>query len=397
MQYRTDAKTNTELSVFALGGMRIPKDFATCKQLVLEAHEAGVNYIDTAYIYPGSEEMFGKVLEETGLRGEFYIATKLPLVITKRGADFEKFFRRQLDRLKTDHIDYYLLHMLVSPEQLELLQSWGLEEWIAEKRAGGEIRRLGFSFHGRQTDFLKLLEIRSWDFVQIQYNYSDPNYQAGTAGLKKAAELGIPVMVMEPLLGGRLADSLPTEAQAVFRKANPERSLASWGFRWLYDQPEVTLCLSGVGKLEYLRDNISAANEAAVGMVTQEERAAYDEVAAILRSKTKVPCTGCAYCMPCPKGVNIPGCFSAYNARYTINYKTGMQQYTNSSGLISERFTGAGACVGCRRCERHCPQNIAIVKELAAVRKKMEPFWWRFARIAIKGYKKVTGGRKSKS
>ncbi|MDR1410071.1 MAG: aldo/keto reductase [Oscillospiraceae bacterium] len=385
MQYRTDKKTNTELSVFALGGMRIPKDYATCKQMVLEAHKAGVNYIDTAYIYSGSEEMYGKVLEETGLRDQFYIATKLPLVLTKKSEDFDKYFNRQLERLKTDHIDYYLLHMLVSPEQLVKLQSLGLEEWIAEKRANGQIRRLGFSFHGKQEDFLKLLDIRDWDFVQLQYNYSDPNYQAGVAGMKKATELGLPVMVMEPLLGGRLADSLPAEAQEVFRKANPERSLASWGFRWLYNQPEVTLCLSGVGKPEFWRDNIATANEAFVGMVTPEERATYDKVVEILRSKTKVPCTGCAYCMPCPKGVNIPGCFSAYNARNAISHYTGTQQYMMNAAFMSENYTGAAACIACRKCERHCPQNIAIVDELKAVRKTMEPLWWRIAHKAYHG------------
>jgi predicted aldo/keto reductase-like oxidoreductase len=275
--------------------------------------------------------------------------------------------------------------MLVSPEQLKKLQSWGLEDWIAEKRASGQIRRLGFSFHGRQVDFMKLLEIRDWNFVQIQYNYSDPNYQAGAVGLKRAAELGLPVMIMEPLLGGRLADSLPVEARAVFRKANPMRSLASWGFRWLYDQPEVTLCLSGIGKLEYLRDNIATANEARVGMVTPEERAAYDEVAEILRSKTKVPCTGCAYCMPCPRGVNIPGCFSAYNARYAIGHYTGHQQYAMNSAFAADKYTGAAACVSCHKCEHHCPQNIAIAEELKAVRETMEPLWWRIGHKAYHG------------
>jgi len=385
MQYRLDARSNTQLSVFALGGMRMSKDFAVCRQMVTEAHEAGVNYIDTAYVYSGSEEMFGRVLEDTGLRDKFYLATKLPLFLTKKYDDFDKYLNRQLERLKTDHIDYYLLHSLSGPEQLKRLRAIGIEDWIAAKRESGQIRRLGFSFHGRQTDFLKLLEMRDWDFVQIQYNYSDPNYQAGVTGLKKAAALGIPVMVMEPLLGGRLADSLPREAQEVFRKANPERSLAGWGFRWLYDQPEVTLCLSGMSKPEFWRDNIATANEAAPGMVTAEERTVYDEVSKILNKKTKVPCTGCAYCMPCPKGVNIPGCFSAYNARYAIKRSTGIQQYIMNSGFISQDFTGAGACVGCKACEKHCPQNIAVAEEMRAVRKTMEPLWWRIGHKAYHG------------
>ncbi|MDR0884704.1 MAG: aldo/keto reductase [Oscillospiraceae bacterium] len=391
MQYRLDAKTNTQLSVFGLGGMRIPKDYESAKAMVVAAHEAGVNYIDTAYIYQGSEDMFGRVLAETGLRDAFHIATKLPLILLKSGADFDKYFDISCKRLQTDHIDYYLLHMLTDPGQYEKLLSWGLEEWIAKKRASGQIRRLGFSFHGLGTDFLKLLELRDWDFVQIQYNYSDPNYQAGVAGLKAAAAKGIPVMVMEPLLGGRLADSLPVEAQKTFKKADPARSLAAWAFRWLYDQPEVTLCLSGMPKMEMLRDNLSVADAAAVGMVTAEERAVYDEVAGILRSLTKVPCTGCGYCMPCPKGVNIPGCFGAYNTRFTINHKTGTQQYASSAGLTSKNYAAASECVGCKKCERHCPQNIPVVAELKNVAKTMEPFWWRMARFAVKRYKTATG------
>ncbi|MDR1805335.1 MAG: aldo/keto reductase [Clostridium sp.] len=385
MQYRLDKKSNTELSVYGLGGMRIPKDIGAVKQMLLDAHEAGVNYIDTAYVYPGSEELYGKAFEETGLRDSFYLATKLPLMLTKKGEDFEKYFARQLERLKTDHIDYYLLHMLVSPQQLTKLRSLGLEEWIAQKKAAGQIRRLGFSFHGRQEDFLELLDMREWDFVQIQYNYSDPNYQAGEAGLKKAASLGLPVLVMEPLLGGRLTDSLPKEARAIFQRANPGRSLASWGFRWLYDQPEVTLCLSGVGKREYWLENLATAGEAAVGMVTPEEREVYARVTQVLRSKIKVPCTSCRYCMPCPKNVNIPGVFSAYNSRYTINYRTGVQQYMTNAAFASDTYTGPAACVACRKCERHCPQNIAIVDELKNVRRKMEPLWWRIAHHAYHG------------
>ena len=379
MQYRLDVKTNTELSIFGLGGMRFSKNYETCKQMVIEAHEAGVNYIDTAYIYPGSEELFGKILEETGLRNKFYIATKLPVVLCRKESDFDKFFDRQLERLKTDHIDYYLLHSMSGPRQLEKLLSWGLEDWIAKKRASGQIRRLGFSFHGRQQSFLKLLEMRDWDFVMIQYNYSDPNYQAGVTGLKKAAKLGLPVMIMEPLLGGGLTNSLPKEAQEVFHKANPQRSLANWAFRWLYDQPEVTLCLSGMNKAEFWRDNIATANEATVGMVTPEERAVYNEVSAILRKKTKIPCTGCAYCMPCPRGVDIPGCFTAYNSYFAIKRFTGIYQYFHNSTFQSKELTGAGICTGCRVCEKNCPQNIAIAEDMKTVRKKMEPLVWRIA------------------
>ncbi|MCL2022739.1 MAG: aldo/keto reductase [Oscillospiraceae bacterium] len=379
MQYRLDKKSNTELSVFGLGGMRLSKDFDVCRQMIVDAHEAGVNYIDTAYVYGGSEEMLGKCLEDTGLREKFHLATKLPIWMVKNPTDFDKFFSRSISRLRTNYIDYYLLHNLSSPNEVTKLCELGLEDWITQKRESGEIRRLGFSFHGAQKNFLDILEMRDWDFVLLQYNYSDPNYQAGITGIRAAAAKGIPVIIMEPLLGGRLANALPKAAQELFRKENPNRSFASWGLRWLYDQPEITLCISGMGKREFWLDNIATAKESHVGMLTDEERNVYVQVRKILREKAKSDCTGCGYCMPCPKGVNIPGCLAAYNARYMNSYKSAFQQYFTNSSFVSEKSTAASLCTGCRACERHCPQNIKIADELKEVRRVVEPFWWSFA------------------
>ncbi|MDR1464976.1 MAG: aldo/keto reductase [Oscillospiraceae bacterium] len=394
MQYRTDPRSGNRLSVLGEGGMRLPKDYESAKRMMQTALDGGVNYIDTAYMYPGSEETFGRILADLGRRDEVYLATKLPLFLLRSGADFEKYFSRELERLRTDHIDYYLLHMLTDVPTLEKLRGWGLEDWILQKKASGQIRQFGFSFHGRQADFLALLDAWDWDCCMIQYNYSDENYQAGKAGLRAAAAKGLPVMIMEPLLGGRLADGLPEQARAAFRAVAPERSPAAWGFRWLWDQPEVTVVLSGMGHLDQVTENLRTAETAAAGLLTDPERAAYAKVAEILRASTKVPCTGCGYCLPCPKHVNIPACFSAYNAFYAIDRKTGRQQYNTSTGSFSVHRGNAGQCVRCGKCESHCPQAIPIREKLSEVQKTMEPVWWRVSMAAARKVLAFWNGKK---
>lgn len=382
MQYRRDAKSGNSLSVLGMGCMRFPKnlgavDMRKTEQLVLEAIAGGVNYFDTAYIYPGSEEALGAILEKNKVREKVYIATKLPIVICRKPEDFDKFFNKQVERLRTTHIDYYLLHMLTDTASWEKLCRWGIREWIEGKKKSGAIGQLGFSFHGIQDEFLKLLDDYPWDFCQIQYNYAGENFQAGVRGLKKAAAQGIPCVIMEPLLGGKLVANLPRDARALFKKADPQFSPAAWGLRWLWDQDEVTLVLSGMSEPEQLRENCALAAQALPGMLSPGERETFRKVLALFNESYKIRCTGCNYCMPCPRHVNIPACFAAYNISYSMGLVQGMQQYTTSAAVTSEHTSGAGRCVKCGNCEKHCPQRLPIMVSLQQVRRRLEPFWYR--------------------
>jgi predicted aldo/keto reductase-like oxidoreductase len=267
--------------------------------------------------------------------------------------------------------------MLMDIDQWTKLKSWGIEEWIADKKKSGQIRQIGFSFHGSQTEFLKIIDDYDWELSQIQYNYSDENFQAGVTGLRAACGK-MPVVIMEPLLGGKLATGLPKDAVEIFKKANAGLSPAGWGLNWIWNQEEVTLLLSGMNSMEQLEENARLADNARTGMLGETEKAVYAEVLKSVKRANKIGCTGCNYCMPCPRGVNIPGCFAAFNTMYSLGYVAGMQQFITSIGLFSETGSSPSLCVKCGKCETHCPQHISIMKELARVRRKMEPWWLRF-------------------
>ncbi|MDR3312173.1 MAG: aldo/keto reductase [Spirochaetaceae bacterium] len=370
--------SGNKLSVLGFGCMRFPRAADETERLVIDAIEAGINYFDTAYIYPGSEETLGGILAKHKARDRVFIATKLPLVLCRGPADFDKFFRRELERLQTEYVDYYLMHMLTDLARWNELCRWGIREWIAEKKKAGKIRQAGFSFHGSQGEFLAILDAYDWDFCQIQYNYSDENYQAGVTGLKAAAKKGIPVIVMEPLLGGKLVTGLPAEGSALFTAASPSpeapRSPAAWAFRWLWNQDEVTVVLSGMSAQSQLRENLRTAGENAP--LTAAELAVYRAVRAVFGKSYRVHCTGCNYCMPCPRHVNIPGCFAAYNASFSIGFVEGMKQYVTGTAATSANSSRATHCTACGACETHCPQHLPIRRHLKEVRGRMEPFWF---------------------
>ncbi|MDR2966044.1 MAG: aldo/keto reductase [Treponema sp.] len=378
MQYRIDKKSGNKLSVLGFGCMRFPKSMQKTDELVMRSIELGVNYFDTAWIYPGNEEALGTVIKKNNVREKIYIATKLPLVMVKKPEDFDKYFNQSLQRLKTDYIDYYLMHMIMDMDQWNKLKSMGIEDWIAQKKKSGQIKQIGFSFHGSGSEFLKIIEDYEWEFCMIQYNYSDENYQAGVNGLRAAAKK-MPVMIMEPLLGGRLATGLPKDAVNAFKKANPDISPAGWAFNWIWNQNEVTLLLSGMNSMEQLEENFRYAEASGIGMLKDEHTAVYKAVLESINRTCKSLCTGCNYCMPCPVGVNIPGCFSSYNTLYSMGFVMGMKHFAMSTGLMSEKDSGPSQCINCGKCEPNCPQNIAIMNELAIVRKKMEPWWVKAA------------------
>jgi predicted aldo/keto reductase-like oxidoreductase len=376
MQYRIDKKSGNRLSVLGFGCMRLPRSLGTIDMrktegLIREAVAQGVNYFDTAYIYPGSEEALGTILDKNGLRDKVFIAAKLPLVYCRGSGDFDKFFDKELERLRTDHIDYYLLHMITSFAHWEQFRDWGIEDWMAEKKKTGRIRQAGFSFHGSRDEFLKILEARPWDFCQIQYNYSDENFQAGVAGLKKAAET-MPVIIMEPLLGGKLA-APPLAAAEIFKKADPDRPPAAWALNWIWNQEEPTVVLSGMNEESQLQENLAWADKSRPGMLGEAARETYRQVIGVLNAAYKIRCTGCNYCMPCPRNVNIPGCFAAYNTSFSLGRVLGMQQYFTGIAVTSEKWGGPVQCVKCGKCESHCPQHLPIIRSLEEVRRRMEP------------------------
>ena len=386
MNYRRD-KYGNELSILGFGCMRFPMkagriDMAETEREILTAVEGGVNYFDTAYIYPGSEAALGEILERNGLRDRVYIATKLPHYLIKSREGLDKLFAEELRRLRTDHVDFYLMHMLTDTDTWERLKAMGIEEWIAEKKASGAIRQLGFSYHGNSDMFCKLLDAWDWDFCQIQYNYMDEHSQAGRRGLNHANGKGIPVVIMEPLRGGKLVSRLPEEAKRIFESYPVRHTPAQWAFRWLWNQPEVTVVLSGMNSDEMVRDNIQTASTVRIGELGPEEEAMLQQVVAAINSKMKVGCTGCGYCMPCPKNVDIPGTFAAYNRRYQEGKFWGFMDYVICT-LLRKNPTPASNCIGCGKCEKHCPQHLPIHQKLGEARKELEGPLYRTVRKVL--------------
>ena len=383
MNYRKD-KYGNEISILGFGCMRFPRamgkiDMAETERELLTAIREGVNYFDTAYIYPGSEAALGEILHRNGLRKQVYIATKLPHYLVRSEDGPEKIFAEELKRLKTDYVDYYLMHMLADVDTWERMKNLGIIEWLEEKKASGAIRQVGFSYHGNSEMFCKLVDAYDWDFCQIQYNYMDEHSQAGRRGLNYAHEKGLPVVIMEPLRGGKLVNRLPEEAKRIFAEYPVKHTPAQWAFRWLWNQPEVTCVLSGMNSDEMVRDNIQTASTVQVGELGEAEEDMLHRVVAAINAKMKVGCTGCGYCMPCPKNVDIPGTFSAYNRRYSEGKFWGLVDYAMCTAL-RKTPTSASNCVGCGLCETHCPQQISIREHLKAAAKEMEGPLYRGAR-----------------
>ena len=384
MQYRQD-KTGTKLSILGHGCLRFPKtggriDVNAVTEQIGEAVRLGVNYFDTAYVYGGSEAALGEALRRLGCRDKVYLADKLPQYLIKSRAGMERCFQEQLSRLGTDHIDFYLMHMLTDLAAWQKLCGLGIREWIEEKKAAGAIGRIGFSFHGDTAAFLELLNAYDWDFCQIQYNYLDEHTQAGRKGLEAAAAREIPVIIMEPLRGGRLITGLSDTAQK--QVAASGRTAAGWGLRWLWDQPGVTVVLSGMNSLEMVRDNAAQADTACPGCMTAEEHAFVAALRADLQASLRVGCTGCGYCQPCPAGVDIPGVFASYN-RLAGEGKNAKTQYLLTTGL-RRKGTGASQCVGCGKCEQHCPQHLPIRSLLKEAAKELEGPLYKAARLGVK-------------
>lgn len=390
MKYRKD-KYGNDVSILGYGCMRFTQssgkiDLKKAEKEIMTAYNAGVNYYDTAYVYPGSEVALGEILARNQIRDKVYIASKLPHYLIKTKDSIEKYFSEQLTRLQTDHIDYYLMHMLTDVATWERLKKLGILEWLEEKRKNGAIRQVGFSYHGNSDMFCQLIDAYDWDFAQIQYNYMDENSQAGRRGLQYANQKGLPVIIMEPLRGGRLVNNLPESAVKIFEEYPVKYTPVQWALRWLWNQPEITCVLSGMNSIEMVKDNADTASKTEIGEFGESEEQMLDRVVQMINAKMKVGCTSCGYCMPCPKNVDIPGSFAAYNHYYTDSRITAMREYIMCTAMRNNS-SAASNCVECGKCEQHCPQHIAIRSELKNVRKKLENPIYKIARQIIKWLK----------
>ena len=377
MQYRKD-KYGNEISILGLGCMRFTKNGNTINlkkatKEVAYAIEHGLNYFDTAHLYPGNEVAVGNIIKELGCREKIYIATKLPQYKVKTKDAIDRYFEESLERLQTNYIDYYLMHMLTDIESWIRLKKLGIIEWIGKEKKAGRIRQIGFSFHGNTEMFIKILEDYDWDFCQIQYNYLDEHTQAGRVGLERAQELEIPVIIMEPLRGGKLVSMLPEEAKKKIELSQWGYSSAEWSLRWLWNQEGVTCILSGMNSIEMIKENIAIASKVKVGEFTEKENTFVKEIITIIRSKEKVGCTACGYCMPCPKGIDIPTTFACYNRMFAEDKKTGRREFFQVVSLRKD-VAHVSKCVDCGKCEEHCPQRIEIRKKLKEANKALRPF-----------------------
>lgn len=387
MIYRKD-KYGNDISLLGFGCMRFTQnagkiDLNKAEAEIMEAFHSGVNYYDTAYIYPGSEAAIGEIFERNHIREQIKIATKLPHYLVKSRDSMEKYFSEQLKRLRTDYVDYYLMHMLTDTDTWNKLIGLGILEWLEEKKRCGAIRQIGFSYHGNSDMFCKLIDAYDWDFCQIQYNYLDEHSQAGKRGLHYAASKGIPVIIMEPLRGGRLVNHLPENALEIIKNHRPVHTPAECAFKWLYNQPEVSCVLSGMNSLKMVKENVKTASETSIGELGEAEEKMFASIVSAINSKMKVGCTGCGYCMPCPKNVDIPGTFAAYNRKYSDNTFTALKEYFMCTAL-RKNSSAASNCIECGKCESHCPQHISIRKELKQAKKELENPIYKIGAFIIK-------------
>ncbi len=379
MLYRTVPKTKDKLSILGFGCMRLPLtrthaiDEDRAIRQIRYAIDNGVNYLDTAPAYHmgRSEPLLGRALAD-GYREKVRVATKLPPWSVRTRGDMEHILEGQLVKLRTDHIDYYLLHSLAQESWDKMLQL-GVLEFLDEAKLSGKIINAGFSFHGNLDTFKKIIDAYDWEFCQIQYNFLDEFNQAGTEGLNYAASKGLAVMVMEPLRGGSLAGQVPAQVDKIWKEAEVRRTPAEWGLRFVWDHPEVTVVLSGMNQESQIEENLKVAGEAEPGSLTPAEITLIGRARNTYMGLMKVGCTGCGYCMPCPAGVNIPECFSLYNGASMFGNRReyAFHYLTRHGGVLGNR-SFAGLCRNCGKCEKACPQHLPVPACLKEVSDSME-------------------------
>ena len=380
MLYRKFGKTNEQVSILGFGCMRLPLmpggvaaniNIGESTRLIRYAIDQGVNYIDTAYPYHGtgmgsagqSEPVVGRILRD-GYREKVKLATKLPSWLIHSRKDMDKFLEEQLKRLETDHIDFYLVHAL-NKSSWTNVRDLGIAGFLEQAIHDGRIKYAGFSYHDEPENFNTIVDGFDWSFGQIQFNYMDEEFQAGRKGLEYAEKKGLGITIMEPLRGGKLAQNIPESVQTAFDRAATQRKPADWALSWIWNHPEVSTLISGMNSMDQVQENIRAACLATEGSFTAEDNQVIEKVKMIYRQRIRVDCTACGYCMPCPSGVNIPGCFEYFNNHHMYGKE---ENY---------RFLSAGqrasACTECGACEAHCPQCLPIPELLKEVKAVFEP------------------------
>ncbi|MBN1579097.1 MAG: aldo/keto reductase [Anaerolineae bacterium] len=371
MNYRSFGKLDWTGSALGFGCMRLPTiggdrsniNEEEAARMVHYAIDHGVTYLDTAYPYHGgnSERFLGRTLQG-GYRDKVMLATKLPVRMVECSDDFDRFLNEQLEKLQTDHIDFYLFHGLRAP-RWETVQQFGLLDLAEKAIADGRIRYLGFSFHDSFDMFKEIIDgYDGWTFCQFQYNYMNEDYQAGTKGLKYAAEKGLAVVVMEPLLGGKLADP-PQPVAELWNRAAQSRTPVEWALQWLWNKPEVSVVLSGMSTMQQVIENVDSAGRSKIGSLTEQDLALVAQVRDKYDELCPIPCTQCSYCMPCPNGVNIPRNFATFNNGVMYN---AFDEARHRYGRQPEEER-ASACIQCRQCEELCPQDILISEWMSIV------------------------------
>lgn len=373
MLYRRMNNVVSDLSILGFGCMRLPVtkggdiDEKQASEMLRYAIDHGVNYVDTAYPYhkEESEPFLGRALQG-GYREKVFLATKLPSWLIKSRADMDHYLDEQLKRLQTDHIDFYLVHGLMKPFW-ENLWSLGITDFLDDAIADGRIKYAGFSFHDELALFKEIVDAYNWTFCLIQYNFTDEQNQAGTEGLRYAANRGLGIVVMEPLRGGMLTKEIPA-INKIWEKAPVRRSLSEWALRWVWNHPEVTVVLSGMSSFEQVEKNVAYAENGFANSLSEEEQNLFGEAEAEYKRRIKVPCTGCRYCIPCPSNVSIPECFEMYNQGCMFDApEVAGVNYGFLGGMFSGSPGFASQCQECQECEKKCPQGIPIREELKKV------------------------------
>lgn len=377
MEHRLLGKTQASVSVLGFGAMRLPVrsddadvDQAAAVEMIRWAIEHGVNYVDTAYVYHGGqgEVVVGRALRD-GYRERVHLATKLPIWSVQQPSDCDRLFEEQLARLQTDRIDFYLLHCL-QKRSWPAIRELGVLDWAERQRAAGRIGHFGFSFHDTYDALVEIVEAYDWSFCQLQYNFVNEEVQAGTRGVRYAAARGLGVIVMEPLFGGTLVEPPPT-VQRIWEASDPPQRPVDLALRWVWNHPEVSLVLSGMSRLEQVRDNVAIAQRAGAGTLTPEEHALLAHVRDEYQRLAPIPCSRCGYCLPCPQGVQIPQNFEWYNQ--SAVYQGSSQALCRNLYLSLAETERAAACDGCRTCETRCPQELAIPELLQRVQEHFDP------------------------
>jgi predicted aldo/keto reductase-like oxidoreductase len=371
MEYRKFNKFDKPVSLFGIGCMRFPMiqtgdgavvDEEQSIQMIRYGIDHGVNYIDTAYPYHnGESELIVAKALKNGYRDRTYLATKLPVWLVEKYDDMERFLDIQLNKLETDCIDFYLLHAL-NKSRWDSLMELKVLDFMEKAKANGKIKYICFSFHDNNKTFKEIINAYDWDMCQIQMNIMDMDEQATVEGLKYAGDKNIPVVIMEPLKGGKLANRVPDEIGQIYGQSRIKRTPVEWAFRWLYNFPQVAVILSGVSSMEQLKDNLRIFNDAKANCMDEEELALIEQVRQAYLKGIKIPCTGCEYCLPCPQRVSIPRIFDLVNSAFM--YMSEKDSKNNYQRFIVNDGNDASKCVECGQCENVCPQNIPIMQKL---------------------------------